>query len=176
LKVAKYDHWKAKLCRFTQHKIWHKHLTMKLLFKEDVYEDALDRIEKISADTKAKWGSMDAAQMMAHCSEIQEVSNGKALENTPFIARLFKGMIRKMVVNKTPYKRSTQTHPQYLKLDAEEFDASKVRLLNALAQFKTENSEGPSKHVHPLFGEMTHEEKGWGMYKHLDHHLSQFGV
>ena len=29
---------------------------------------------------------------------------------------------------------------------------------------------------HPLFGKMTIDEKGWGMYKHLDPHLTQFGV
>ena len=118
---------------------------------------------------------MTAAQMLAHCSEIQEVTNGKELKNTPFIVKLFRGMIRNMVLSEKPYPKSSKTHPQYKQTTDRAFDAEKNRLLAALAQFadgreKTESIE------HALFGKMTTDEKGWSMYKHLDHHLTQFGV
>jgi len=116
---------------------------------------------------------MSAAQMLAHCAEILEVANGESLENTPFLAKLFKGMIRSMVVGEKPYPRNTKTHPQYKQTAEREFETEKLRLLGALTQFKEE--EGLSRE-HPLFGAMSLEEKGWSMYKHLDHHLSQFGV
>ncbi len=76
--------------------------------------EALERIDGLSPDTQPQWGVMSAGQMLSHCAEIQEVSNGKALEGTPFIVRLLGGFIRKMVVNDKPYPRSTKTHPQYL--------------------------------------------------------------
>lgn len=31
-------------------------------------------------------------------------------------------------------------------------------------------------HPHPLFGVLTHKQWGKMQYKHLDHHLRQFGV
>ena len=141
----------------------------------DVYQDTLARIEKITPGTKPQWGSMTSAQMMAHCAEIQEVSNGKELKGTPFIAKLLKGYIRKMVVSDKPYPKSTQTHPQYKQTVDRDFEAEKKRLLAAMEQF-VQLQEKVGEIPHSLFGQMTADEKGWSMYKHLDHHLTQFGV
>ena len=151
-----------------------KKRTKKSLYSSDVYQESLDRIHQLTAETQPQWGRMSAAQMLAHCAEVQEVWNGKPLENTPFIAKLFKGMIRNMVVNDKPYPRNAKTHPQYLQTTVGDFAASKKRLLDAMATFKnTDPAEAPH---HSLFGEMTPDEKGWGLYKHLNHHLTQFGV
>lgn len=147
-----------------------------MLFEDTVYQECLDRINKITPESQPKWGKMDAAQMFAHVASVQDVTNGKPLENTPFMAKLFKGFIRKMVVNEKPYKKSSQTHPQFLVANAKDFAEQKAHLLQALETFRDENKDGPSPHVHSLFGKMTHQEKGWSMYKHLDHHLQQFGV
>jgi len=147
--------------------------TKQNLYDEDVYRAVLGRMDQLTPETQPQWGSMSAAQMLAHCAEIQEVTNGKPLENTPFIVKLFKGMIRKMVLNEKPYPKSTKTHPQYRQTSDRDFETEKRRLLDALAKFKAE--EGVAR-THPLFGAMDAEEKGWSMYKHLDHHLSQFGV
>ena len=55
-----------------------------------------------------------------------------------------------------------------------DFAQQKERLLAVLTRLK---EAGPDDGVrHPLFGEMTAAEKGWAGYKHLDHHLRQFGV
>ena len=147
-----------------------------MLHSPDVYQECLNRIEKITPETRPQWGSMTAAQMYAHCAEIQEVMNGKELRNTPFIARLFKSMIRNMVVNEKPYPKNSRTHPQYRQTVDREFDAERKRLLLALDRFVHEDKKQAEERVHPLFGTMNSEEKGWSAYKHLDHHLTQFGV
>lgn len=149
----------------------------KFLYEAPVLQECLTRLDNINADTKPQWGKMTAAQMMAHCTEILEVSNGtKELKNTPFLARLFKGYIRKMVVNEKPYPKSTQTHPQYRQTSQKEFEAERNRLIQAINLFSDLFKTDASSTRHPLFGPMSMEEKGWSMYKHLDHHLSQFGV
>ncbi len=148
-------------------------MTKQSLYDSDVYRAVRARLDALTPDTPPQWGAMTAAQMLAHCAGIQEVANGKPLRNTPLIARLFKGMIRRMVVGEKPYPRSTRTHPQYLQTDERDFDTEKRRLLDALQTFK-ETKGQPGRH--PLFGTMTVEEKGWSAFKHLDHHLTQFGV
>ena len=35
---------------------------------------------------------------------------------------------------------------------------------------------GPRELQHKIMGRLTAEEVGWVTYKHLDHHLRQFGV
>ncbi len=148
-------------------------LTEKSLYSAEVHQECLERIGKLASDTQPQWGKMSVAQMLAHCAEIQEVANGKELKNTPFIARLFKGMIRNMVLNNKPFPKSTKTHPQYLQTAKRDFEREKNRLLAAVDTFV---SAGAAPGEHPFFGPMTAEEKGWSMYKHLDHHLQQFGV
>ncbi len=100
--------------------------TSRSLYNPSDYQECLNRINQLSADSLPPWGSMTAAQMLSHCSEIQEVSNGADLNGTPFIARLFKGMIRKMVVNEKPYKKSIQTHPQYRQNEDKDFETQVI--------------------------------------------------
>jgi len=145
----------------------------KSLYDPEVFHETVERINQLTTETKPQWGKMDAAQMMAHNTEILDVFNGKPLLNTPFLAKLFKGMIKKMVVGVKPYPKNSKTHPQYIQTGAKDFDAEKQNLLNALNKMR--ESEG-EKIEHALFGVLNTDEKGWSLFKHLDHHLTQFGV
>ena len=147
----------------------------KSLAVPEVNHQCQTRIEALAADTVPLWGEMTAAQMFAHCAEIFEVAAGKELRGTPWFVKLMKSFVRKMVVGPKPYPKSTRTHPQYLQVDEKEFGAEKVRLLGAMDAF-VEMCAGQAVLQHSLFGEMTVDEAGWAMYKHLDHHLTQFGV
>lgn len=147
----------------------------KSLYTAEVHEECLGRIERLSPEAVPGWGRMTPAQMLAHCAEILEVANGKELRNTPFLARLFKGLIRRAVVGDKPFPRNARTHPQYRQTADRDFEAERQRLLAALDAFRNAG-EDERRRPHPLFGEMTDDERGWSMYKHLDHHLGQFGV
>ena len=78
-----------------------------------------------------------------------------------------------MNTNKTLYVTNRKDWRQWLETH---FDKEKERLLKALDLFHSMDKEIAQSLKHPLFGKMTLEEKGWAMYKHLDHHLEQFGV
>lgn len=147
-------------------------MVKKSLYSPDVHQECLRRIARLTPDTAPRWGRMNVAQMLAHCAEIQEVTNGKALKDTPFLAKLLRSVIRKAVLGEKPYPRGTRTHPQYRQVAERDFETERRRLLDALDRFTKIERPRP----HPLFGEMTRDERGWGMYKHLDHHLGQFGV
>ncbi len=150
--------------------------TRKSLYTPEVHQQCLSRIGQLTPKATPGWGSMTVAQMLAHCAEIQEVWNGKALLNTPFLAKLFKGVIRRMVVSDKPVPKNSGTHPQFKQISDRDFEDERMRLLDALDRFTRIDEDQRRKLVHPLFGVMTDDERGWSMYKHLDHHLSQFGV
>jgi len=133
------------------------------------------RIEALTPETAPIWGKMSAAQMMAHCAEVLEVAVGKEIQGTPWFIKLLKPFVRKMVVGPKPYPRSTRTHPQYIVVKEKDFTGEKARLLGAMEAFG-EACSGKEGLDHPFFGEMTVDEAGWAMYKHLDHHLRQFRV
>jgi len=153
-----------------------KRLIKRSLYSPEAYQNCVHRLEKLTSESRPQWGSMTAAQMLSHCAEVLEVSNGKPLTNTPFAAKLFKGWIRKMVLSDKPYPKNLRTHPQYKQSSERDFETEKKRLLDALKAFINFDRESSGQMEHPLFGRMTPEERGWSMYKHLDHHLTQFGV
>lgn len=149
-------------------------LEIRDLLDKDVYDEVLSRVEKLTPESQPKWGEMAVGQMLAHTSEVLEVYNGKGLLGTPWFVKLFKGYVKRMVLNDKPYKQGIHTHPQYKVTSLKKFDKEKHRLLDALSSFF--NDEDIANKKHPLFGMMTKLEKGWAMYKHIDHHLTQFGV
>ncbi len=142
------------------------------LFNTADYKEFLARINQVKADTKPLWGKMSASQMFAHCKEVQEACNGKALKNTPFFVKLFKGFIKKSVLNDKSYPKGSPTHKQYIINDEKEFDIEKEKFLKSLSFFV--DTRGSVYHT--LFGEMSEKERSWTVYKHHNHHLEQFGV
>lgn len=142
------------------------------IFEPEIYASLKTRFQKIEANSTPLWGKMNAAQMFAHCTEVQEVCNGKALENTPFFLKLFRGFIKKSVLNEKPYPKGSPTHKQYVINSQKDFETEKQRFLESLATFVANTGSIE----HSLFGKMSPEERSWGIYKHHVHHLEQFGV
>lgn len=131
-----------------------------------------ERIERLTPTTAPQWGEMSVARMLAHCAEVQEVMNGKPLTGTPWYIRLAGPLIKRAVLGRRPYPRGLRTHPQYEITNEHEFSVERTRLLEAIEVGR--EHDGPVEH--PIFGKLSAEEAGWAGYKHLDHHLTQFGV
>jgi len=62
--------------------------------------------------------------------------------------------------------------------EAQERDlkAERERLRGLIERFVAGGRAGCTTHPHSFFGKLTPEEWAILMYKHLDHHLRQFGV
>lgn len=141
------------------------------------YSALIGRIERLTADAEPAWGTMDAAQMLSHCAEVAEVAAGsRPLVGTPWLVRLMGGLIKRMVLSDRPYPRNGRTHPQYVMETAVDFEEQRGRLLAVLQALSDAGPEAVGRLRHPIFGAVTADEAGWAAYKHLDHHLTQFGV
>lgn len=68
------------------------------------------------------------------------------------------------------------TIPTILIAEEKEFETEKAKLKQKIVTFQTSGPEKCTSHPHPFFGKLTPEQWGKGLYKHLDHHLNQFGV
>ncbi|MGD8496974.1 MAG: DUF1569 domain-containing protein [Gemmatimonadales bacterium] len=145
--------------------------------KQSLYDPAVaasvrERLERLTPTSTARWGEMSIGQMLAHCADAQDVLNGKPLTGTPWWIRMAAPLIKPVVLSKRPFPRGLRTHPQYEVRDERPFAAEKQRLLRTLDDF--EATGGGLEH--DLFGHLSANEVGWLAYKHLDHHLRQFGV
>lgn len=147
---------------------------MKSAHTIETKQEILDRIEKLSSETKGLWGKMSVDQMLGHiASQLQFALGGiKAKPIAPrFILPIFKyvgGFWLK-------WPKGSPTAPQMIIHNPKGFEVEKLNFLKTFEEFTTKdaNSNWP---IHPLFGRMTKEEWGMMAYKHIDHHLTQFGV
>ncbi|MCM3712483.1 DUF1569 domain-containing protein [Alkalihalobacillus oceani] len=149
---------------------------MRNLFNQLDAEDILIRIDHVSADAKAQWGKMDAAQMLAHCSAFQDIAMGNSFPSRGWLGRLVGRFAKPLFYNDKPLPKNMSTIPDILITEPKEFEPEKEKLKRKIITFQNNGRETCTPHPHPFFGKLTPDEWGKGIYKHLDHHLKQFGV
>jgi len=150
---------------------------MKNIFNEDVAQQIVARIENLSAVSIPIWGTMSASQMLAHCCVAYEMvySEGYPRPNR-FTRWVLKTFVKKMVISEKPYPKNGKTARPFLIKDDRNFEHEKGRLIafiNQTQQLGKAEFEGKAS---PSFGNLTAAEWSCLFYKHLDHHLTQFGV
>ncbi len=147
---------------------------MKTIFDPNVRQNLIERTNKLSAQSKALWGKMDAYQMLKHCNLSEEMYQGKTQYKRLFIGRLFGQMaLKNLLKNADNMQRNQPTHPTFKITGTGNFEAEKQQWI---AQLQAYENYSNLTVVHPFFGKMTHEQIGQYVYKHTDHHLRQFGI
>jgi hypothetical protein len=147
------------------------------IFNKSVTDEMIARINKLKADTKPKWGKMSAPQMLAHCNVTYEmVYENKHPKPNFFMKFILKTFVKNIVVGEKPYKRNSQTAPAFLITDSRDFDLERKRLIGYLNQTQQLGEESFDNKESHSFGKLSKVEWNNMFYKHLDHHLTQFGV
>ena len=151
---------------------------MKSVFNQEHVSDLKNRIEQLTAKTEPDWGKMSVGQMCEHCARALDVNAGIVEEEKPnLLIKLFSPLLKMFVLNDKPYRKNSPTTPQFKVQQPINFGTGKQRLLESLTYFsKPENKEKIVNTKSKVFGQLTEDEKGWAQYKHIDYHLTQFGV
>jgi len=149
---------------------------MKNLFEPDTVNEVLGRIDKLQPTTPRQWGKMDSAQMLAHCSAAMAMATGESNLPRLFIGRLIGGFAKPIYTNEKPFSKSTPTSKELVFAHPCDFSRERESLCNRIRKFQSGGAAQCTRHPHPFFGPLTPQEWSRGMYKHLDHHLRQFGV
>ena len=148
---------------------------MKNLMDKDTAEEVLSRINRICANTTPLWGKMNAGQMMAHCQIPIKVGLGETKPGRRLTGIIFGRWVKRMILSEKPFKKGLPTDKSFLITDERDFDKEREQLTRLIVKFQAERAR-IGRDPHPFFGKMTAREWGTSMYKHLDHHLQQFGV
>jgi hypothetical protein len=74
-----------------------------------------------------------------------------------------------------PWRKNLPTSPIAKATDAKDLGAELPVLGELVKEFHA-LKDRKKWNPHPIFGELTAEQWGQMQYKHLDHHLTQFGV
>lgn len=150
---------------------------MQDIFKIEVAEIMVQRIHKLNHQTQPIWGKMNVAQMLAHCNVTYEmVFSDKYPKPNALMRWLLKRFVKEGVVGLKPYKKGIPTAKQFNVSATQDFDAEKQRLIEFLHACVAKGRSWFDGRESHSFGALTADEWNVMFYKHLDHHLTQFGV
>jgi hypothetical protein len=150
---------------------------MKNLFDAALADQVKQRIDTLRIDSQRQWGKMNAAQMVAHCASGVEMALGEIRPPRTLIGRVIGSAIKpKVIGNDEPLRRNSPTMRELIMSDERNLDVERVRLRSLIDRFATGGASACTTHPHPFFGPLTPAEWAVLQYKHLDHHLRQFGV
>jgi len=147
------------------------------IYEKSVASDLINRINLLTPQTPAKWGKMNVAQMLAHSNVTYEYVFDERNDHPNFIMKfILKTFIKNKVVSETPYPQNGTTAPAFIIADARDFDKEKTRLINYINKVVEKGQAYFEGKESSSFGVLNAIEWNNMMYKHLHHHLSQFGV
>lgn len=150
---------------------------MKDIFSKEVAGEIIERINKLNSATQPKWGKMSVEEMLAHCNVTYEMAfTDKHPKPNGFVKLMLKAFVKNTVVGDKPYKKNSQTAPAFKISDKRVFETEKERLIGFVNQTQLAGRAAFEGKESNSFGKLTANEWNVMFYKHLDHHLTQFGV
>lgn len=152
-------------------------MTLPNIFTKDVSEGVIERIEQLHHEAAPNWGKMNSAQMLAHCNVTYElVFENRHPKPNPLLKFFLKKFVKNYVVSTVPYKQNSKTAPVFVIKDPRNFMLEKKRLIDFINKTQLLGENHFDNRESYSFGVLNKEEWNNMFYKHLDHHLSQFGV
>ena len=150
---------------------------MKNVFDKSDVKEIIGRINKLDSSTQRLWGKMSVSQMLAHCNVAYEYLYENKYKKPGFLkGLLLKWFIKPIVVGDKPYGKNSRTSPEFLMTDQKEFEMEKTRLIDYINKTRELGESYFMNKDSVSFGKLTANEWNNMFYKHLNHHLGQFGV
>jgi hypothetical protein len=147
------------------------------LFDKPTVDEVKQRIGRLTPESPREWGTMTPAQALAHCSLGIEIALGDQKPPRLMVGRILGPVIKRMALgDDAPMRRNSPTVPGMVGKDDVDFQEEQMRLIASVNRFANDGPERCTTHPHAFFGVMTPQQWAILTYKHVDHHLRQFGV
>ena len=148
------------------------------ILKQVIIQQLIHRILQLQSDSKGRWGKMTIEEMMVHCTAGIQMGLGQ-LPSKERVGPLRAAILRLLYVDLFPFPKSATAPPEInisKKLKTrQEFENARQSLIQEVKKLEAipDNYEFP---FHPYFRKLSNKQWSKVTYKHLDHHLRQFGV
>lgn len=150
---------------------------MKTIFDKETCDELLMRLGNVSPECDRQWGKMSCSQMMEHTARVLEMATSDAQPvKQIFLGKALSWMFKGQFLGEKPFRKNAPTGPDYKIQDDPDVEQTRERLKQMILRFHNRGADGLDGNVHPFFGKLTGKEWGETQYKHVDHHLRQFGV
>ncbi|WP_316636436.1 DUF1569 domain-containing protein [uncultured Flavobacterium sp.] len=149
---------------------------MKNLLNERIANQLITRIEKLTPQSKSIWGQMNSTEMLAHCNSCnkQILEESRTTQKTVLKQYLLRILAIYLAPKFTKGRITEEQHITKGKFGDDKFETQKELFKTIIKKFPQNNKELTL--THPAFGNISTHQWGIAAYKHMDHHLRQFGV
>ncbi len=147
---------------------------MKSLFDQEAYNEVRTRLNALTDNSERQWGKMTPGQMVCHCQAPLNI----ILEKNDYGLKpnwLIKTFFKKSMYNDKPWRKNLPTVPGMKQTEPKNLNQERTELESLMEELHAQGDRNDWQ-AHPIFGALTKEQWGKMQYKHLDHHLTQFGV
>jgi hypothetical protein len=148
---------------------------MKSMWDPGAPREVHDRLRTLAADRPALWGKMSAQQMVCHLSESLKMALCE-LKVAPKNMPIRYPPLKQLIVYVAPFPKNAPTAPELvITATPNEWTLDVDRLQTLVDRFAARGKGGPWEE-HPAFGRLS--PRAWGVlvYRHMNHHLRQFGA
>lgn len=146
---------------------------MPSLYEPARRQELLDRVGRLQPDRPPKWGRFTAPKMVNHLIESMRMARGEITPRSRTLPLTF--ILRPLLIHARwlPWPKSSPTAPELLTRVPASWEADVATLHDLLATHPA-HAEGEQVRTHPAFGQMSSRDWGALIYRHVDHHLTQF--
>lgn len=147
---------------------------MKNLWDSSARQQLSERVALLTPEASPLWGQMNARQMMAHIVDALRMAMGDLKAEGKKLPIRFTPL-KQLIIYGPPFPKSSPTAPELLTRQADDWEGECATLRQMMDSFAA-LPPGTKFPLHPAFGTLS--RRAWGAlgYKHIDHHLRQFGV
>lgn len=137
----------------------------------------IERLNKLTGDETPVWGKMNVNQMMSHLVQGGELPfEASVPDRSTFMSRtIIKPLILYVLPMPKEVKISAEMDQQQKGRKPLGFETDRALLIESMKKLG-ELSIDHKCLDHPFFGKMSAKDWANIAYKHIDHHLKQFGV
>jgi hypothetical protein len=149
---------------------------MKTIFDPGTRDELLERLDRLSPESERQWGKMTPSQMMEHTARALDMATGRNPMKQIFLGKALSWIFRKEFLGEKPFKQNRPTGPDFIIKDEPDFESTRIRLSELITEFHDLGESSLEGNIHGFFGPLTGKQWGETQYKHVDHHLRQFGI
>ena len=134
----------------------------------------IQRLRHLTPESRPRWGSLDAPRLLCHLADTLEMALGERFVPSANTNALHRFPFKHLFLYVFPFPKGAKAPGELLSTAAGEFEPDRQRVFDLIERLAaTSSARAPE---HPYFGPLTREEWNVLQWKHISHHLKQFGL
>lgn len=146
-------------------------------FDKNTTQQHLQRLDKLTNETKPVWGKMNAAQMLAHLNVTYDLAYDRKTTMPGFFTKLMlKLFVKGIVTSEKSYPKNSRTGAEFIISGVRDFEKEKSILIANIKDTESKGSAYFERKNNQAFGPLTAQQWSNQFYKHIEHHFEQFDL